>query len=103
MCVGGCTQVDSLDWTRRVCESMLHVSGEAWYVGVVAGCCRVVPLCILTGAHERHPGVLRWSHLNWRNMEHGEGQDKRSRITMKEKSSLGRERAQPRLAVHRGK
>ena len=33
VCARGCMQGESLDWTRRECESMLHVAGQAWYEG----------------------------------------------------------------------
>ena len=47
--------------------------------------------------------VLRLSHLNWMNSEGKEGQDKAVRITMREKSSSGRERAPPGLSIRHGK
>ena len=50
-------QGDSLDWTRRVCESMLHMGGQVRYVGrVLQGAVGEIPMCMLTGAYEELTG-----------------------------------------------
>ena len=47
-------QGDSLDWTRRVDESMLHVMGQARHVGgLLQGVVEVEPVCMLVGAYKR--------------------------------------------------
>ena len=82
-------QEESLDWTRRVCESMLHVAVQTWYIGegVLQRVVGVVPVCMLEcvkGGLGRTQVVLRQSNLNWTSREGKEGRDKRARITMRE-------------------
>ena len=87
-------QGESLDWIRRVCESMLHMATQAQHV-----CWRER----VKGKLGRTQVVLKWSQLNWASREGEEGHNKRVRITMTGRSSSGRERAPPRLAIHHGK
>ena len=65
-------QGESLDWTGRVRESMLHMAGQAWYVEG-GGVKRVIPVCMLVevceGWTRRTHVVLRWSHLNLKSRE----------------------------------
>ena len=58
VCVRGCIQGESLDWARRVCESMLHMAGQTSYIGSweLQGGVGVVPVCMLTGTCEGQTG-----------------------------------------------
>ena len=73
----GESQLDQTStWVYPACDV------KSQYVGgrVLQGFVEVIQVCMLTGARERRP-VLRWSHLNWMSCKHGEGWDKRVRIT----------------------
>ena len=53
-------QGDSLDCTRQVHESRLHVVGQTRYVGCLQGVVRVFPVCMLVapcdGQTGKNPG-----------------------------------------------
>ena len=79
------------------------MAGQAWYVavgrGTVAGCCRSRS-SVYVGRTGENSGCSKMEPLELYNTgKEKQGRDKRARITMREKSSSGRERAPPGLAI----
>ena len=92
-------------WIEPNNMSAAHGGASPICGGAVVGCCRVRPSVYLRerlqGQSGINPGCSRMKQLNQDSA--GEARKDGIRITMKQKSTSGTERAPPRLATHHGK